>query len=144
MVVVDASVAAKWYLPEELSEEAGEVLEAGVQGKTQLGAPDLLAAELGNVFWHRRRRGDLTRDTVRQAWEAFDASPIVFFGTKSLTLPALEIALAYGCTVYDALYVALAEANEDAAMLTADRKLFNRLSDSPFSQSVWLLGAKNG
>lgn len=144
LVVVDASVAAKWYLPEELSGEAEEVLEAGVRGELRLGAPGLLAAELGNVFWHRYRRGDLTLDAIHQAWEAFDAAPVVFFETKSLVLPALEIAVEYGCTVYDALYVALTEADENVVVLTADRKLFDRLSGSPFSRSVRLLGARSG
>jgi predicted nucleic acid-binding protein len=144
LIVVDASVAAKWYLPEELSGEAEKVLEAGVRGGVKLCAPGLLAAELGNVFWHRYRRGELTLDAVRRAWAAFEAAPVAVFETKTLVPPALEIAVACGCTVYDALYVALAEADEAAVVLTADRRLCDWLSGTPFSGSVRLLGARSG
>lgn len=50
LLVVDAGVAAKWYLKEELSEEAARVIEAGVRGEARLLAPVLLAAGLGNVL----------------------------------------------------------------------------------------------
>lgn len=42
VLVVDASVAAKWYLPEEQSEEAASVLEAGGGGEVALFSPSFL------------------------------------------------------------------------------------------------------
>lgn len=141
LLIVDASVAAKWYVPEELSEEAARFLEAGDRGETRLIAPSLLGPELGNVLWHRYRRGDISRDRVREAWVAFENAPLSFTGTESLMPAALEIAVGYGCTVYDALYVALAEAHhyEAAVLLTADRKLVARFTGTLFAGSVRML-----
>jgi predicted nucleic acid-binding protein len=142
LLVVDASVAAKWYVTEELSEEAVRLLEAGVRGEVSLIAPSLLLPELGNVLWHRHRRGDISRERVREAWAALEAAPLSFIEIGSLMPTALEVALACGCTAYDGLYVALAEARrgEDAALLTADHKLVTRLAGTPFAEVTRMLG----
>lgn len=135
MLVVDASVAAKWYLPEDLSEEAARFLEAGNRGEARLLAPSLLLSELGNVLWHRYRRGEVSIDCLREAWTAFEAVPLSFVELGPLMPAALEIAVACGCTVYDALYVALAEAHrgEGAVVLTADGRLISRLANTTFA-----------
>lgn len=140
VVVVDASVAAKWYLPEELSEEASRFLEAGARGEATLVAPDLLAAELGNVLWHRQRRGGVSPERVREAWTAFEAAPLLLVAVRPLVPAALELAMAYGCTVYDGLYVALAEARGDAALLTADRRLVARFAGTTLAGRMRTLG----
>lgn len=142
LLVVDASVAAKWYVPEVLSEEAVRLLEAGVRGEVRLIAPSLLLPELGNVLWRRHRRGDISRERVREAWAALEAAPLSFIEMGPLMPAALEVALACGCTVYDGLYVALAEArrDEDATLLTADRKLVTRLAGTPFAGITRMLG----
>jgi len=134
-LVVDASVAAKWYLKEEGHERAAAIMEAGLRRETKLLAPVLLAAELGNVLWQRNRRGDLIRDEVFEVWAAFVSAPVNLFDIAPLMSPALEISLDTGCAVYDALYVALAEA-EGAKLVTADRKLVRTLEATPFASSV--------
>jgi predicted nucleic acid-binding protein len=141
-LVVDASVAAKWYLPEDLSEEATWFLEAGGRGEARLVAPSLLLPELGNVLWHRHRRGDISSDRLREAWAAFEVAPLSFVEPGPLMPAALEIALVCGCTVYDALYVALAEAHreEGAAVLTADGRLISRLANTAFAGRVKAIG----
>lgn len=144
LLVVDASVAAKWYLPEELSEEAARFLEAGNRGEVRLLAPSLLLPELGNVLWHRYRRGDISLNRLREAWTAFEAAPLSLAEPGPLMPAALEIAVACGCTVYDALYVALAEArqNEGAVVLTADERLVSRLSETALAGRVRALGGE--
>lgn len=139
LLVVDASVAAKWYVPEELSEEATGVLEAGARGEARLIAPGLLGPEIGNVLWHRR--GDITLERIHEAWAAFEAAPLSLVETESLMPAALEVAISSGCTVYDGLYVALAEAysEEGAVLLTADRNLVTRLTGTPFAPRVRIL-----
>jgi predicted nucleic acid-binding protein len=62
LLVVDASVARKWYLPEKLSEEAARFLEAGNRGEAKFLAPSFLLPELGSVLWHRHRRGAISLD----------------------------------------------------------------------------------
>jgi len=137
-LVVDASVVAKWYLKEESHQRAARILEAGRSGDTRLISPVLALAEFGDVLWQRNRREELTGDEVREVLEAFSAAPITLVGITSLMPPALTIALDTGCTVYDALYVALAEARE-ARLVTADGKLVRILEDSSFANSVVVL-----
>ena len=117
-VVVDASVAIKWFVPEELSAEASRLLVP----EYELLAPDLLWAELGNVLWKKHRRGELDQRTAARLLAAFSRIPIEFHAAKSWTVPALELAMRHGLTVYDGLYVALA-AGSDCRVITADRRL---------------------
>jgi predicted nucleic acid-binding protein len=48
-VVVDSSVAIKWFVVEPYSVEAHYILEAYQAGTLTLLAPDLLYAEVGNI-----------------------------------------------------------------------------------------------
>lgn len=120
MHVVDASVAAKWVVAEAGSDAARRVLE----GPGPLIAPDLLIAEVGNVLWKKVSRRAITR---RHAQEAIIWLPELFdrlFDSAALAPRALEIAVEHGATLYDSLYVALAEAaGGEAVLVTADPEL---------------------
>jgi predicted nucleic acid-binding protein len=116
--VVDASVATKWLVAEAGSDASRRVLaRAG-----PLIAPDLLIAEVANVLWNKAARGLVGNG---QAHEALVWLPELFdrlFDSAALAPRALEIARACKATVYDALYVALAEsAGPDSQLVTADR-----------------------
>jgi len=52
-IVVDSSVAIKWFVPEPLSDESRRVLDGYQAGAFTLLAPDLLAAEIGNIVWEK-------------------------------------------------------------------------------------------
>jgi predicted nucleic acid-binding protein len=56
-IVVDASVAALWVLPQAGSDRAG-----ALRTEPRLIAPTLVAAEIGSALWKAVRRGDVTRD----------------------------------------------------------------------------------
>ena len=59
-IVVDASVALKWYFSEEGSEQALALLASG----ERLIAPDLVVAELCNGAWRLIRRGELRSEQL--------------------------------------------------------------------------------
>lgn len=117
--MVDASVAAKWILPEPGSGEAVALLG---EDDVEFHAPELWTAELTNVVWKRMRRGELTpaeaADDVRRILDM----PVERHRHDSLAEAAFVIATTHGITVYDALYVALAR-GLDAALITADSAL---------------------
>jgi predicted nucleic acid-binding protein len=117
-VVVDASVAIKWFVPEELFAEARRLLAP----EYELLAPDLLWAELGNVLWKKHRRGELDQRTAAQLLGAFSRLPIEFHAAGRWTEAALDLAVRHGVTVYDGLYLALAAGN-GCRVVTADRRL---------------------
>ena len=117
-VVVDASIAVKWFVPEELSDAARRLLAA----EYELLAPELLWAELGNALWKKHRRRELDQRTAGRLLRDFSRVPIEFHQTIRWAGAALELAMRHGVTVYDALYLALA-AGHGCRVLTADRRL---------------------
>ena len=65
-LVVDASVAAKWFLPEVHSDDALRLLDT----PSRLLVPDLLYPEVGNTLWKRVGKKELS---VEQAVEIIEA-----------------------------------------------------------------------
>ena len=129
--VVDASVAAKWFLEEDLCAQARRVLGNGYN----LHAPDFLLLEMDSIFWKRIRSGDITpadgekaRLLLKQV--SMELHPFAIFLDS-----AYEIANMAQRSVYDSLYMALAILL-DAPMLTADRKLCNALKKTPFKKHI--------
>jgi predicted nucleic acid-binding protein len=54
-LVVDASVAVKWILPEEGHKEAIRIQDKFQDEKVDLISPYLVVAEVANVLWKRAR-----------------------------------------------------------------------------------------
>jgi predicted nucleic acid-binding protein len=117
--VVDASVAIKWCLPEPHDVCAARLRREG----TDLDAPDLLYAEIGNTLWKRVRRGELTAGAAGGVAEAISRLPIAVHPSRLLSGAALQIACSTGLTVYDSLYLATALLT-GSRLVTADRRLF--------------------
>ncbi|TVS08198.1 MAG: PIN domain-containing protein [Phycisphaerales bacterium] len=130
-LVVDASVAVKWFLPEEGREAAGALLSP----EHRLIAPDLLWIEVASVFWKLARRGSLTPDEAQELFRDTSAFPVEICPSAELLPEALRIANETDRTVYDSLYIALA-AKEKAQAVTADERLVNALSKSAWKRSV--------
>ena len=127
--VLDASVAAKWFLPsvaEPHANEAKELLSAYDRGQVGFSAPDVFWPELGNVLWKAVQR---TRISVAHAEVAVSqAQSLTIRSLPSVQLlpVALKIAVAHKRAIYDSLYLAAAlTIRED--FVTADEKLVNAL-----------------
>ena len=126
-LVVDASVAVKWFVMEPLRPEARRLLEHG----DALYAPDLLFAEVANVAWTMARRNEIDRDQAL-AMVAGIGDPLSrVFPSSLLRERALDIALALDHPVYDCLYLACAEL-ADAVLVTADTRLCAALAGGPY------------
>lgn len=120
--VVDSSVAVKWFLPEEHTEAARELLREG----NRLIAPDLVRAEVGNVMWKHWRRGEIPAEAVVEVLRDLGRLPLGIESSGPLMEAAWEVARHFGRSFYDSLYVALAE-QAGCTLVTADRKLYNSL-----------------
>jgi predicted nucleic acid-binding protein len=132
-IVVDASVAAKWVLREQHAATARRVLET-----KELLAPHLLWAELGNILWKRQRRRESSIEEVRRMLAELERLPVVTFAHGPFLAGALDLAISLEQTVYDCLYLALAEAR-DSVMVTADRRFHAAVSDSVWADRiVWV------
>lgn len=131
-LVVDASVVVKCYVPEDGSPAAVALLG----GAGRLLAPDLLVAEFGNTLWKKTRRGELTRDEGDAIVQAFlTAAPVTLYASTALLQPAWELAREFRRTIYDALYLALAVA-QDCPFITADAALVRTLHGTPLQDFV--------
>ena len=135
MIVIDASVAVKWFLPEPLSELAESLLH----GQTVRIAPEHILAEVGQVLVFAERAKKISHADVREAVAAL-SELVQLRPTRELIGQAIDIAAEIGCTTYDALYVATAE-QCDAALVTADLKLGRQLAAAKRLGRTRILGA---
>jgi len=128
--VVDASVAAKWMLPakgELLRHEAFRLLDAYGDGELGLIVPDVFWAECGNILWKAVRQQRLSRADAELAVATLLRRAIPTISSSKLLPEAVAIALNYGRSVYDCLYVALAVQSQKQ-LITADERLANALA----------------
>jgi len=118
VIVLDASVVAELLLGLPRAAAIREYLVRRVDDETEFAAPHLLDAEVGQVLRRLVLRQELRMPRAQAALEDLAALPIL----RHPHLPLLPRAFEprEHTTVYDALYVALAEALE-AVLLTADR-----------------------
>jgi predicted nucleic acid-binding protein len=127
LYVIDAGVVVKWFIPEADSAIAHQLLARYLQGVDTPVAPDLLIAECGNVFWRRCRQGDITPDEATESLADFLALNVPLVPARSLVQSAFQLALQHQRTVYDALYLVLAQ-ERNCDLITADERFFNALS----------------
>jgi predicted nucleic acid-binding protein len=128
--VIDASVAAKWFLPrqnEGLVEEALELLDAYGNNRIRFVVPDLFWAELGNILWKAVRLGRCTRAAAESSMAEVRERRLPTMSSESLVEPALLIAINFQRSVHDSLYVALA-LESGAQFVTADERLANAVA----------------
>ena len=121
-VVLDASVAVRWVVPERGSDEAAALLD---EPRAWL-APRLLMTEVASALRRKVARRELTAPVAAGALHAIiDAvhdGVIRLADDEDIVSGALALALAVDRKLPDCMYLALAE-REGAALATADKAL---------------------
>ncbi len=133
--IVDASVAAKWLFEEDLTDRARELLAS----PGELLAPELVLLEVGSVAWKRVARGETSAEHARAAAAALPRLFSLLVPVAEMYERALGLALELGHPIYDCTYLALAEARR-LPLVTADRRLAERLYPTPWKSRVRYLG----
>jgi predicted nucleic acid-binding protein len=120
-LIVDASVAVKWFAAEEGSDRAEALLES----HEPLIAPDLILAEVSNVMWRKFRRGLLSSDQVTAAVRRLPQYFERLIRIGELVERATELTVTFDHPVYDCFYLALAEraARPRLPLVSADSRL---------------------
>ncbi|OQA46200.1 MAG: tRNA(fMet)-specific endonuclease VapC [Chloroflexi bacterium ADurb.Bin325] len=133
-VVVDASVAIKWFVPEIHAAAARRLLREGLT----LLAPDLIWAEVANALWRKWREQELPAEAVEGILDDFRRYPLHITSGESLYDVAWPVAQGSGRTFYDSLYLALAMSN-GCPMVTADLRFYNAIKDTPWGRyCLWV------
>jgi predicted nucleic acid-binding protein len=122
--LLDTSVAVKWFVTEEDSERALDLQQAHLRDDLQLHAPDVLLMESANAL----RYAGLSEERILQNLETVPmlGVEIIPFSIDVLN-SAVTLSLEHDLAVYDAYFLALAQAME-IPLITADRKMLSRLS----------------
>jgi predicted nucleic acid-binding protein len=123
-LVVDASIAVKWVVPEADSMRAEALLDHG------LVVPDLLFAECANILWKKVRRGELTEEEANIAAQSLEQADLAVVATKGHMARAVAIAVELDHPAYDAIYLAVAEAFS-LRLATADQRLVRKVNQAP-------------
>ena len=133
-LVIDTSVAIKWFIPEQGSDKAIQLLER----KDPLIAPDLIHAEFANILWKLFNQKTLIADQAMQILTDFLAMPMEIYSSQSFIQMAFEIAAETGRTVYDSIFVALA-AGTEGKLMTADKRLVNAMASTQWKSFLRLI-----
>lgn len=123
-LVVDASVAVKWFLKDSLDEQhadlALQVLERAVSGQLPMVQPPHFVAEVAAVLARLKpidAQDDLL-DLLDISYRTL-ASPAIY-------LTALDLATRYQHHLADTLYHAVALHTPGAVLVTADERYYNK------------------
>lgn len=109
-LVIDASVLVKRILLEPGFEEVDRLLNEAVEGLVELHVPDLVFKEVGNAIWRHALKGYVKREEASRLLRAVMELPLnVHAQDPQLLTRSLEVALASSISIYDAIYIALAE-----------------------------------
>jgi predicted nucleic acid-binding protein len=127
-LVVDASVAFKWLIPDAAEEDVPApkaLLVDHMERRIEIAVPALFYYEVANILLFGRSRPPV--EEAAQALSDLFSIPLAIMSPEpDAADAALRLASVHGLSYYDATYVALAEAL-DCILVTADQRLARRV-----------------
>lgn len=125
--VVDANVVLKLFFEQPGSDQADALFaRLGTDTQARYYAPDLIYGECASALAKYVRLKGLSAAEARKSLNALVGLGLVAVPTVELVNDALDVALRYQVTGYDACYVVLA-GRLKIPLVTADERLFNAL-----------------
>ena len=117
-LVIDASVAVKWFLTEDRSDEARKL-----SGNAGLIAPTTILLEVYNALSIAVRKERAVPKTLVVAQKALVAAGWELVDVELYFEAAAKLSQSLGHAVFDCVYLALAD-ERGLPLLTADERLF--------------------
>lgn len=133
--VIEPAVAVKWYVPEEHSSSSARLLDGG----NELLAPETIIGDFGKMVTFKVRNGECSADEGVQMLQAIRAAPLLLHPIHDLLEPALRTSGAFGRPFADGLNLSLAVVF-DCRLVTAQRRLYEHLQNTPFAVHVKWVG----
>ena len=140
--VVDASVIVKWFLHQQEADRdrALALRDLHISGRSTIYIPGLALLEVLNAVRFSPKADEEAGETALETLQDLNLE------TKSADVNLLRkanaIAWAYKITIYDALYVALAE-QVGYPLITADERMVNKLKGHSIVVPLRELDASN-
>jgi predicted nucleic acid-binding protein len=131
ILVVDASVAIKWYVAEERRDHALALLG----GRDELTAPEFIAIELANIVWKKSMRGEVGPEMAAAVLEDLPLTFGEMIKTNGILQRAADLALALSHPVHDCLYIACAEL-VNGGLVTDDARLLKAVKDTRWADRL--------
>lgn len=131
MLIVDASVATKWFV-DQVHSDIAELVQTSAE---PLVAPQLLVAEVADALRKHVRARDIS---LEQATSALASLPEWFneiVAMEGLAEAAVTLARRIEHSAYDCFYLVLAE-RRSASLVTADARLVNRVARTKYKSHV--------
>ena len=125
-IILDSSVIAKWFFPEESGQLALKIKDDFTANVTSISAPLLLYWEINNLLKTATKRSRITAKSAVSVYEAFLKLNFIVYSSEELMAKTLKIAIRFDISSYDASYVALAEYLQKP-FFTADQKLLSKV-----------------
>jgi len=124
-VVLDASVILKWFLFDATyGQKAFDLLHRFIARELNILSPSLLEYEVINGLIIAQKRGRIKDEKIHMAIEGFFDLQIDLRDLSHFYQGSLKYCVVYNRSLYDASYLALAEA-EGIPLITADEGLYN-------------------
>lgn len=125
-IIIDSSVALKWFfLEEKYNNEALSIKKSFAEKEIIISVPILFFYEVGNVLKNSVKSSGVNSNKVKIAYEKFTHAEFTIYSSKELFKDAFEKAAKLDIPFYDASYVILAEYLK-IPFYTADEKLLQR------------------
>jgi predicted nucleic acid-binding protein len=124
MMVIDANVAAKWYLPEQDSPKALALLSA----RHQLIAPSLIKMEVCAAITRRVRGEEIMASEAKEhceEWFADLRDAVQLVAEETILLRAVELSVQVRHPLQDCLYLAVADVRR-VPLITADEPFYKK------------------
>lgn len=132
-LVIDSSVALKWWLDdEEYVEEARFLLNEVVTGNIELVVPELWFYEIANGINTAVKRGRISNDTGEEFIEELQSVTATLVPVNSHLSKTYKESAKYNHAIYDIVYMVVAE-SEQIPFITADKKFSDKVKgEKPF------------
>jgi predicted nucleic acid-binding protein len=125
-LVIDANVAAKWYLPEAESPKALTLLG----GTRHLIAPSLIKMEVCAAITRRARNKEITaaeaRDHCEEWFTDLREDAVQLVPEEAILLRAIELSVEVRHALQDCLYLAVADLHH-VPLITADEPFYKKV-----------------
>jgi predicted nucleic acid-binding protein len=132
-IVIDASVAIQWVLP-----ESGSAIAANLRSE-RLIAPALWLVEAANAIWKRQQRAEMSVEQAETRLAELIGAPVTSLPVEPYIASALQLGAALRHPIYDCLYLAVAIRHR-THVVTADRRFAAIGARQDMAGCVRLLG----